>query len=415
LLRANGVNVLVDCGLAQGGDKIAPMTAWPVAPKDIDFLFLTHAHIDHIGRVPELIQNGFKGEILCTLPTKALLEPLLSDALGFTRSDRRAREKMLMRINELSWGFEFNQDFTLKKGIHFRFRRAGHILGSSFVRFDLSACQSVVFSGDLGGKDAPILCDPDPSEPCDLLVLESTYGDRNHGDRTRRVERLGEILTRSLADGGKVFIPCFALGRTQELLYELDRVQIAARLNVPVYVDSPLGQELSLVYDSLKPYWDAESRALWKAGDHPFSFSRLYAVETLEQHYEIMDAKGPMIILAGSGMCTGGRIVDHLRSGLADERNDILFVGYQAPGTLGRDLLRYGNRPGGYVYVDGERRDIHARVHQLTGYSAHADQRGLVEWVRAMGELPKEIRLVHGEEGAKRELGGVLRSEGKDR
>jgi metallo-beta-lactamase family protein len=404
LLQVNGLDILIDCGLAQGGDRVAEISSWPVNPGEIDYLFLTHAHIDHIGRVPELIRHGFKGEILCSLPTKALLIPMLTDALDFTDISHEKKASLLKRIDELSWGFEFGTAFHLKKGIRFKLGRAGHILGSCFIRFDLSDYRSVVFSGDLGGKNTPILCDPDLSESCDLLVLESTYGDRLHGDRTRRIERLGQILTRSLSDGGKVFIPCFALGRTQELLYEMDRLDITSRLNAPVYVDSPLGQELTLVYNSLAPYWDAESTALYRSGDHPFNFQKLYAVSNMQQHREIMEADGPMIILAGSGMCTGGRIVDHLRAGLEDARNDVLFVGYQAGGTLGRDLLRYGQRPGGYVAMDGRRCDIRARVHRLTGYSAHADRQGLVEWVRGMGDRPKEIRLVHGEEGAKRGL-----------
>jgi len=408
LLQSNGLNILVDCGMAQGHDAVAPMQSWPVSPKDIDFLFLTHAHIDHIGRIPELIHNGFKGEILCTHPTKALLEPLLSDALRFTDMSKKARQHVLHRIDELSYGFEFNEDFTLKKGIHFKLGRAGHILGSCFIRFDLSDHRSIVFSGDLGSKDTPILCDPDVSDPCDLLVLESTYGDRNHGDRTHRTERLGQVLKQSLADHGKVFIPAFALGRTQELIYEMDRLDIAARENVPVYIDSPLGLELTRLYHTQAPFWDKEARELYAGGDHPLNFENLYAVRNYEQHQDIVEAEGPMIVLAGSGMCTGGRILDHLQKGIEDRRNDILFVGYQARGTLGREIQHYAHKPGGYVHIDGKRCDVHARVHQLTGYSAHADQQGLVDWVKSMGDMPGEIHLVHGEEGAKRALGKVL-------
>jgi metallo-beta-lactamase family protein len=408
LLQYNGVNVLVDCGLAQGGDKIAPMTAWPVAPGDIDFVFLTHAHIDHIGRVSELIQKGFEGEIITTHPTRALLDPMLKDAMGFADLSEKEAASISRRIDEAAWGFETNRTFDLSKGIRFTLGRAGHILGSCWVQFDLPGEGRVIFSGDLGSTDTPILCDPDIPEGCDLLVLESTYGDRLHGDRKDRQKRLGAVLKHALADKGKVFIPAFALGRTQELIYEMDRLFDGGLDKAPVFVDSPLGLEITEIYSGLSEFWDQEARQMAGRGDHPIDFKGLYAVRHHSDHLALCEADGPMIILAGSGMCTGGRIVDHLRSGLGDARNDVLFVGYQAGGTPGRDLLRYGNRPGGYVYLDGERRDIHARVHQLTGYSAHADQRGLVEWVRAMGEMPKEIRLVHGEEGAKRGLLDVL-------
>jgi metallo-beta-lactamase family protein len=268
----------------------------------------------------------------------------------------------------------------------------------------------VVFSGDLGSKDTPILCDPDISDPCDLLVLESTYGNRFHGDRTHRTERLGEILTRCLADSGKVFIPAFALGRTQELIYEMDRLNIAEKLHVPVYIDSPLGLEITRLYHTLAPFWDQEAKALYAAGNHPLNFDNLHAVRNYEHHLDLVHEPGPMIILAGSGMCTGGRIVDHLKHSLGDPRNDLLFVGHQSGGTLGSDLLRYGTRPGGYVHIDGEQLDLRAKVHRLTGYSAHADQKGLVEWVKAMGEMPEEVRLVHGEAEGKKGMEKALES-----
>ena len=400
--------MLVDCGMAQGDDGVVPMQSWPVAPKDIPFLFLTHAHIDHIGRIPELVEHGFKGEILCTHPTRELLFPLLKDALSFTDRTRAQKDGLLERIDELTYGFEFSEDFTLKKGIHFSFHRAGHILGSSFIRFDLSDNFSLVFSGDLGSKDTPILCDPDVSAPCDLIVLESTYGNRLHGDRSMRVERLELILSRCLADSGKVFIPAFALGRTQELIYELRQLPFIEKLDVPIYVDSPLGLEITRLYHSLATYWDQEAKSLYAAGDHPLNFKNLHAVRDNSHHQDLVSEPGPMIVLAGSGMCTGGRIVDYLRHGIENPVNDILFVGHQSSGTLGADLLRYGAHPGGYVHIDGERKDICARVHCLAGYSAHADQQGLVEWVQAMGEMPGEVRLVHGDEDGKMGLRRAL-------
>ena len=411
LLQAKGLNILVDCGLAQGNDALLPMESWPVGPDDINYLFLTHAHIDHSGRVPELVQKGFKGEILTTHPTKALLAPMLTDALGFITMSKDRIAELTGIIDELSWGFEYDEEFDLKRGVSFKMGRAGHILGSCWIQFRIPGEGSVVFSGDLGARDTPILCDPDIPEACDLLILESTYGDRLHGDRHNRIRRLGGILTRALEDKGKVLIPAFALGRTQELVYEMDRLFSDDRLReafptlskdagIPVFIDSPLGLEITKIYSGLSGYWDREATRIFNQGDHPIDFEHLYAVRNHRDHLKLCDMDGPAIILAGSGMCTGGRIVDHLKADITEAINDILFVGYQAKGTPGRDILRYERMPDGYVMLDGEKFYINADVHNLTGYSAHADQRGLVEWVNSMPKRPRKIKLVHGEKKA---------------
>jgi metallo-beta-lactamase family protein len=224
---ADSVNILVDCGTAAGDDPVLPFTEFPVPPEKIDYLFLTHAHIDHIGRVPDLIDAGFRGEIICSHATRALLLPMLGDAMTFSSRTDEAVRRLETRIDELSWGFELYETFTLKQGITFKLSNAGHILGSCFILFTFPDRQGndyrVIFSGDLGCTDTPILPDPDPPDSCDLLILESTYGDRNHPSRKGRVEALKKLLEKALADKGIVYIPAFALGRTQELLYELDR------------------------------------------------------------------------------------------------------------------------------------------------------------------------------------------------
>ena len=302
--------------------------------------------------------------------------------------------------------------------------RAGHILGSSFIRFqDSTIGWSVLFSGDLGAVNTPILPDPEIPEPTDLVILESTYGNRLHDDRDQRIKRLGNALSRALADGGKVFVPAFALGRTQELIYEMDRIfsnpkyiemfpELQGNARPPVFVDSPLGLEITDIYSRLTEYWDKESRDLQRQGDHPIDFEGLFAVENHQHHLQLCDIKGPAIILAGSGMCTGGRIVNHLLSGIEKTENDILFVGYQGIGTPGRHIQEHAGRSGGYVELDGQRKWIKARVHTLTGYSAHADQKGLVDWIASMDQKPDKIKLVHGETTARQALAEVLTRKG---
>jgi metallo-beta-lactamase family protein len=224
--------------------------------------------------------------------------------------------------------------------------------------------------------------------------LESTYGDRHHIGRKQRIDTLEQLLDKALADNGIVYIPAFALGRTQELIYELDRI----RTKVPVFIDSPLGLKLTNLYSDLEAFWDKEAKDLKAQGDHPIDFKNLYAVAKYRDHRQLMDIKGPAVIIAGSGMCTGGRIVDHLKNGMDDPANDIFFVGYQAKGTLGRRIIE-------------KKVPVRAAIHTLTGYSAHADQTMLVNWVRSMPSPPKEIRLVHGEDKARWALGVALRTQ----
>jgi metallo-beta-lactamase family protein len=396
------------------------MEDWPVALGAIHYVLLTHAHVDHVGNLPRLIEAGFEGKILATHPTKALLLPILKDAMSFSHKGEKHADQMVEAIDRLSWGFEYGEECELKHGIRFVFRQAGHILGSAFILLKgANPAWSILFSGDLGPRNTPLLPDPDPPPECDLLVLEATYGDRVHEGREHRIERLGQILARALADGGKVYVPAFALGRTQELLYELDRLfsdpsiqrnipGLSRLRRIPVFVDSPLGLELTKITSGLSAYWDREATELLKKGDHPLDFDNLYAVGSHKEHLRLLEMPGPAIIIAGSGRCTGGRILDHLKEGLDDPRNDILFVGYQAAGTPGRTIQEYAAKPDGYVLLEGNHAPalrIRAGVHVLGGYSAHADQRELIDWVRAMPAKPGQIRVVHGEAAARKALG----------
>nr|WP_232106297.1 MBL fold metallo-hydrolase [Pseudomonas mendocina] len=435
--------LLVDCGLFQGAET----SAQGLAGADrltIDFslhgikaLIATHVHIDHVGRVPYLLAAGFKGPIICSEPSAKLLPIVLEDAfkLGFSR-DQKQVQRYLKFIEQRIVALPYKQWFTLidTAALHARIRlqRAGHILGSAYVEIDLKYPASgkkkrVVFSGDLGAPHAPILPAPKPPYKADILVIESTYGDRLHEDRRTRRKRLESVLEHALGNRGTVLIPAFSIGRTQELLYELEDIihlrtvkaagaQPASTsrrgpeldwANLPIILDSPLASRFTQVYRELDHFWDAEARARLNEGRNPLSFRNLLTVDSHRAHLAMVNRLSqtaqPAIVIAGNGMCSSGRIVNYLKAMLGDERHDILFVGYQAEGTPGRQIQQFGPR-GGYLVMDGQHYDIRAQVHTIGGYSAHADQDGLVGFVTRMRHWPAEVRIVHGENAAKQQL-----------
>jgi metallo-beta-lactamase family protein len=281
----------------------------------------------------------------------------------------------------------------------------------------------VIFSGDLGNPQTPLLRPPDQPQGCDVLVMESTYGDRNHEGRAQRQQALERVLQHALKDRGTVLIPAFSIGRTQELLYELEDIlhrnrgsEAATGLawdDVEIVLDSPMAARFTELYRELRPYWDDEARARSGDGRHPLDFDQLTTIDSHDDHLRVIDylaeSERPVVVLAASGMCAGGRIVNYLKAMLGNPRHDILFVGYQARGTPGRVIQQYGPR-GGYVEFDDERFDIRAQVHTISGYSAHADQDALVDFVRHMRNLPREIRLVHGDPDASAALAKILRT-----
>jgi len=417
-------SVLIDCGMFQGAEAShleQGSLAISFSLDHIEALVVTHCHIDHVGRIPYLLAAGFDKPIYATQATAQLLPLVIEDAIkvGITR-DHDLIEKVLFRLRSLLRPFPYDEWFDLKAlDTRCCFRMAGHILGSAYVEFDIPEWEKgsandrrerVVFSGDLGAPYSPLLAEPAAPEQADCLVIESTYGDKLHEGRKNRRLALKQIIERCLADAGTVLIPAFSIGRTQELLYEIEDIIHHSHddwQQVDVIVDSPLAAEFTEHYRSLKTLWDQEARQKVMQGRHPLAFEQLLTVDNHTDHLRVVNhlkqSGRPAIVIAASGMCAGGRIVNYLKALLNDPRTDLLFVGYQAEGTPGRVIQEYGPK-GGYVELDGEKISIAAGVHTISGYSAHADQKDLVNIVKGMKRKPKEIRIVHGDDIAKRAL-----------
>ena len=406
-------SVLVDCGLFQGEDNQGRKNSVIDFSLDgIESLFLTHVHIDHVGRIPYLLDAGFRGPIYCSKPTAALLPLMLEDAirLGITRK-QKVIEQLLRTIRGLLKPLPYHEWCDMGKGLKVRLQPAGHVLGSAYLEFDYQDSR-IVFSGDLGASHQPLLHQPISPERADLLVLESTYGDRCHVGREQRLEQLSKILCHTLADSGVTIIPAFSLGRTQELLYELNLileglVQVGrchALEDVDIIVDSPLGNRLTEIYDSMKPYWSKEALNVLELDKQPLMFRSLMEIDSHREHRDVVEelkeTGRPAVVIAGSGMCSGGRVVNYLKEFLGDSSTDVVFVGYQARGTPG-SYIQEGST---WVKLDGRAYTINAKVHTMTGYSAHADQTDLLNFVKGIPEKPAEIRLVHGDPPAKAAL-----------
>ena len=436
LLLDDGRSILVDCGLFQGAETSAdgaaagqPGISFPVA--DIQALVLSHVHIDHVGRIPHLLAAGFRGPIICSQASAMLLPLVLEDALkvGFTRDESLIRRflgeirKQLVSLPYQDWHTVIDGSIRLRV----KLAPAGHILGSAYVQVALesgTARERVVFSGDLGAPYTPLLPAPRAPYGADTLVLESTYGDRRHPNRKDRRQRLQALVERTLSNKGSLLIPAFSIGRTQELLYELEEIihrqrsrHVAAGLaweDLDIVVDSPLAAEFTTGYQELREHWDSEARRKLAAGRHPLSFDQMLTITDHATHLQTVDylarSARPAIVIAASGMCSGGRIVNYLKAMLGDPRHDVLFVGYQAAGTPGREIQQYGPR-GGWVELGGQRYTIRAGVHTLEGYSAHADQQDLLNFVSRMRDKPRQIRLVHGDAGAKAALAAAIRQQ----
>ena len=435
LTLPDGQSVLVDCGLFQGAETSpdgagANQLEIGFALDKVRALIVTHVHIDHVGRIPYLLAAGYTGSIYCSEASALLLPLVLEDALkvGFTRNQaliQRVLGVLRQRIVPLPYK-QWQTVIAGVPGLRVRLSPAGHILGSAYVEMDAQLGpgqkQRVVFSGDLGAPYTPLLPAPKAPMAADVVVLESTYGDRNHEPRKQRRQRLQALCEHALGNRGTLLVPAFSIGRTQELLYELEEIIHRHRQRpaapglawgeVDVIVDSPLAADFTAGYAQLKSHWDKEARRKLAAGRHPLAFEQLTTVADHAAHLRMVEALArsarPAIVIAASGMCSGGRIVNYLKAMLGDARHDVLFCGYQAAGTPGRDIQTHGPR-GGWVELDGQRFDIRAGVHTLGGFSAHADQSGLLNFIGRMHTKPKQVRLVHGDDEAKRTLAALLR------
>ena len=420
LVEACGKRFLVDCGMEQGPD-IYENSELPVAPTDIDFVFLTHAHIDHSGKLPLLTKNGFTGKVYSTAATRDLAAIMLADSASIQQSEAVWRDRRAKRsggegytpmytvddVNALMRRFEaadYGEEVAPAAGITAVFYDAGHLLGSASIRITLSEGDErrvIVFSGDVGTPDRPIICDPTVPDGADAVVIESTYGDRVR-DAEKRSERwdipLARVIDETMARGGNVVIPSFAVGRTQELLYSIRRIKEAhlTKADFPVWLDSPLAIEATNIYLKTKAeYFDDETRGLIEKGVNPIGFPGLSLAVSSDESKAINSDKTPKVIISASGMCEAGRIRHHLKYNLWRPESTVLFVGYQVEGTLGRKLLDGA----GYVNLFGESVKVAAHIEKLDGISGHADRQMLLDWLATLNKRPEKVFVNHGADG----------------
>lgn len=425
LLRAGGKNILIDCGLFQERKFLS--RNWeqsPIPPREVDLLLLTHAHLDHCGLIPKFVREGFRGNILATAPTIDLARLVMEDSARiqvedaaykkrrhekegrggtfpeeplYTPEDAQAAIKQLKLV-------EYDKALELGEGVSVIYRDAGHIIGSAMLEVftrDSGVAQKIVFSGDIGPTNRPLLKDPYQIKEADYIVMESTYGDRNHKEVGEEADVLARVVNETIERGGNLIIPTFAIDRAQEILYTFSELAHAKRIpQITVFFDSPMAIKATEIYKRYKGLLDEETHALLKAGKHPFQFPGLHLVRSPAESISINSKGGSSVILAGSGMCTGGRVKHHLRQNISRPESTILFAGYQADGTLGRRIL-HGDPQ---VRIHGQDYTVRAKIEELNGLSAHADRRGLMNWLAGFEHPPTTLFLTHGEESAAKSL-----------
>lgn len=437
MVEAAGKKFLVDCGLYQGTltEQILNYEPFPFDINDIDFVILTHAHIDHSGRIPKLFVNGYKKPVYATPATRDLCTVMLPDSGHIQEKEIEWVNRKRMRAGkkpeppiytakdgldscEIIEAVDYGKIQIIDENISFRFIDAGHMLGSSIVEIwvkEKDMTEKIVFSGDLGNEENPIIRSPEQVEEADYLILESTYGDRLHGSIENQSKEFIDIILNTIRRGGNVVIPSFAVGRTQEILFELNQhvsksldngKYIEELANVPVVVDSPLAKNATEIFEDNFDCYNEDALSYLLTGDNPIGFKNLTFTASAEESKAINDDPTPKIIISASGMCEAGRVKHHLKHNLWRPESTILFVGYQAEGTLGRRILA-GEKN---VKIFGEEIGVHAEIKKLDAFSGHADQKGLLDFVDKITKKPKRIFLVHGEYEGQQVLAEVIKS-----
>lgn len=435
------VKFLVDCGAYQGSNEMEEMNRdpFPFDPSKLDYVFLTHAHFDHCGRLPILIKQGFSGRIICTQPTRDLARVVLLDSAHIQAEDYKRWNARQKRKGEKSGGSEegmayvdkkplytaedveatmalfevypYGNSVDLRNGVEFRMRDAGHILGSAMFEFwiknEADRLRKLVFSGDLGQPGARIVKDPDMIREADYVVCESTYGNRLHKNRDETIIELLAILKEAQKTEGNILIPSFAIERTQELLYEINLfVENRLLSQLPIYLDSPMASKATEIFRKYPNFYDEDARRLLDKGDDPFDFPGFHKTDSAEESKRLIAKRG-IVIIAGSGMCTGGRIIHHLKNNIESKKTNIIFVGFQVNGTLGRKIL--DGHP--EVRIFGKKYENNAKVHTLGGFSAHGDKADLTYWLRSFGHSPKQIYITHGDKDVAHEFADHIYNE----